>query len=666
MITTEKKIYYRESFLEKLAEVKKYYANGEVTRSIGTLNQMNNKDLLPAEIAKKRNLLGVIYFGQKDNDRAVSYFHSALVTSNIDVVLTTQIYLNLSSAYYVMGMYDQAYSQLILGVPSKLKIEEQRKYYNLMYETSKMRGIDKDIIYSLANFLGTFKTISEFKGAPEYEVLKAYFGKFNLRQKLHFFDEFSEKKYLVVGYLAFLEAEKLYYEGEKDDANDITSWIEGEYEGNDELMTLVTTLKGKSTNTSKFNKKRIAVVLPFTDSGKKKVYANRVLRGIDLFLKQQKLDYELVIKDSKGSPSVGAQVMEDAIVKDQAGVVIGGLFSNEAKEEYLVAKKEGALFISLSQIYLPSIQKDHSLIEIPGSIESQLDLLFSPEFLDTFGKRAILLYSKSEKGTLYADRFWELAAKHGVTVSSIQNYEKGTMDFREPVKRMLGLGYPRQRREELDLLKDIYSLEKNTPIYRLQYLKPQIDFDWVFLPVSPKDAVQVIPAFRYYDAFRLRKIGTPDWRSRTVINQSRNFGTLYFLGSDLNSSAEALHDQFAKLYGSRRLGLIEINSLMAVKVADKLLSDENIGEMRMNLDLYLKNKLSFNIGEESWKNSGGIWIKQMNLMRLRHKQTTKVDFSLLPKINDDAEKNSEREDKEVSPEENGQKEASLENSKQAS
>ncbi len=646
VIKTGKTVYYRDFFLERMAEVKKIYAAGDVTKAIGLLEQMDNKSLLPAEIAKKRNLLGVIYFSQKDNDRAINYFEQALVTSSIDGVLTTQIYLNLASTYFVLEMYDKAYSQLILGQPQLLNVVEKRKYYSLMYETAKRRGIDRDVIYSLTNYLGTFNSLSEIKGQSEYEALRAYFSKFNLRQKLHFFDEFSEQKYLIVGYLAYLEADNLYYQGERDEAKDLVEWIQDKFDS-EELLSLVSILQGKSSNKELINKKRIAVILPFTN--KKKKFSKRVLMGLEFFLKQQHLDYELIIKDSRGSASVGAQMVEDAIVKDQVAVVIGGLFSNEAEQEYLMAKKRGALFISLAQVYLPSIQKDHTLIEIPGSIESQLDLLFSDKFLNAFGKRAVVLYPDTERGNYYANRFWEMAAKTGVEVKNLQTYKKGEHDFRVPVKRLLGLGYPRQRSEELDILKDIYSLEKRTSINRIQFLRPQVDFDWVFLPVSPKDAVQIVPSFRYYDAFRLKIIGTPGWRSRIMFKQSKKLGALYFLGADLNSNAVELEEAFKQQY-NKRLGLIELNSLLAIRIAHEVLSSDQLGDNRMTFDLYLKAKDEFRFMEGSWRNSSGIWIKNMNLLSLRWGKSRKIDLDLVPSLEQQQKIKEEKEKEKVEAE----------------
>ncbi len=629
MIQTDKKIYHREFFVDKLTEIKKIYAAGNAKKSIHLLKQLNNTDLLPVEVAMKRNLLGVISFSQKQNEQAIKYFISALTNSSIDPNLTAQIYLNLASTHYLMNMYDRAYSELILGQPSYLEIMEQRKYYKLMFETAKQRMNDKDIIYSLTYYLGTYSVLGEIKTSVYYETLRAYFGKFKLREKMHYFDKFAEKNYFIVGYLAYLQAEELYYQGDKDSANDLISWIQDQFEKNEELLQLTKLLQNKKTNLSPINKKRIAVVLPFTD--KKKKFSERVLLGIEFYLKQHNLDYELIIKDSKGSPSVGAQMVEDAIIKDNVAAVIGGLFSAEAEHEYLAAKKEGAVFISLSQVFLAAMQKDHSLIEVPGSIESQLDSLFTPGFLDTFGRRAILLYPNTDKGKTYAHRFWEMAVKNGVTIKSIQTYEKGNIDFRVPVKRMLGLGYPRQRREELDTLKSIYSLEKSSSIKRIQFLGPQVDFDWAFLPISPKDALQVIPSFSYYDAFKLKLIGTPEWRSKRLFGQSRKLGSLYFLGADLNSSVLNMESKFQNQY-KRRLGLVEVNSLLAVKIADQLLSAQDNGENRMSFDLFLKNLQEVNIGETSWRSDRGIWIKNMNLLELRRGKTTKVDFSVLPKI----------------------------------
>ena len=53
-------------------------------------------------------------------------------------------------------------------------------------------------------------------------------------------------------------------------------------------------------------------------------------------------------------------------------------------------------------------------------------------------------------------------------------------------------------------MKKYYDSEKNVSVRRVvQKLKPLIDFDWVFVPSAPYNAIQIIPSFNYFDATEL-------------------------------------------------------------------------------------------------------------------------------------------------------------------
>ena len=178
----------------------------------------------------------------------------------------------------------------------------------------------------------------------------------------------------------------------------------------------------------------------------------------------------------------------------------------------------------------------------------------------------------------------------------------------------MGLKFGRERQEEYDLLQEIYSLEKSRSIRRVQTLKPQIDFDWVFIPSLPKETLQIVPSFSYFDAFRLNIIGVPSWRSRALTRESRKLGSLYFIGDDVASRSTNYAKSFVKEY-KKRPRVVELRSYDALKIVSTLLDNKDYQSRdQLDMDIRSKQKVSGLTGD--WTFSDGIWLKEMNTLKL--------------------------------------------------
>lgn len=612
---------YSEKFLTQLETVKVTYKQGEKDLALKMLNQMSEEGLMISEKAMRRNLIGVILFSKENYEQAIFNFDLALSHSRLDESLTSQIYLNLASSYYKLGFLEKSFVSLKSVNWKILSDPEIVKHHKLMFNVAKELGKDKELLDSLFLYLSERKTLSDLKNDPYFEHLLNAFFKLNRREKVHFIEKYEDNHPLVIGYLAYVEAEQIYYKGQKEEAKEFLNWIKDRFGKNEEISNLVTAFFYKVENFTKMNQFSIGVVLPLARSGKKKKFGERALLGIDSgfkeFLKNSgdpEKNYKLHIVDSEGSGAVGAYRIRELVEKHSVGVIVGGLFSTEATKEYLEAKRNGVLFISLSQIYLPKGEKDHLLLEVPGSIESQISRIFTSEMLDKFGRKAAILYPKSSRGEAYVDEFWRKSKQNNVEVTGLVSFNKGITDYREPVSNLLGLKYKRGRQEELDMLKEIHSLEKKSSIRRIQTLKPQIDFDWIFVPAYPKEALQIIPSFSYYDAFNLKLIGGPSWRSNMLSKKSRKLGDLYFIGDDVNPVGTEFVSKFYDSY-KRKPRLVEIRGYDSMKIVSNLLR-ETVFETRDQLDIYLRGKDDIKGLTGRWVLDENVWIKEMSSLKL--------------------------------------------------
>lgn len=335
---------YSDSFTQKINAIKETYRQGEHDVALQQLKLMLEETLLPTERASRRNLIGVILFAKGNYEQAIFNFDQALSTSRLDENLTSQIYLNLASCYYKLGFMEKAFSTLTQGKAETLTKGEAQKLYKLKYKVAKEMGKDDESLNSLFNLLSNKNKLSELKSEPYFEHLLGLFFRQDQSKKYRILESFEATKALVVGYIGYLEAEKLYYKGEKDEAKDLLEWVEKYFGEQNEIEMLAKNFFFRVENYAKINTHNIGIILPL--SGRKDSFGQRALLGIDYAVQEfntrlpEQQRFKVYIKDSKGSGAVGAHSVTELIEKNFVSVIIGGLFSSEATNEYLEAKKE--------------------------------------------------------------------------------------------------------------------------------------------------------------------------------------------------------------------------------------------------------------------------------------------------------------------------------------
>lgn len=624
---------YTPEFTLKIERAKGIYAAGNPDKALAQLNLIKDESLLPSERAMKRNLLGVIQFSGENFEQAIYEFNLALSTSSLDRKLTAQIQLNLGSSYYKLGDIDKTMATLLLCDFKQLTGKDFENYHKLRYSIGRNLDQKKISVESLMWLLVDKKNLTDLKASKEYNELVAQYFALGQYERLRIVKDFSGSNSLISGYMTYLEVEQLFTQAKREEAIELVDWIEDKYEDNSELMELVLNFKSRMQNYASLNQFSIGVLLPL--SGKKSVFGKRALAGIDHAIRSYNnknrntegfVPIKLHVADTQGSNVVGKRRVKELIESNNVSLLIGGLFSSEAYAEYEASKQFGTFFISLSQIYTDKVTKDHLLVEIPGSVESQLSILFSEKFLSTFGRDGAIIYPNSPRGQAYVEEFWRRAQVSDAKVTNVHMYDRKKTDHRETIQKLLGLKFKRERLEELKIIKELHELEGNTSIRRIQDLKPEIDFDWAFVPSFPNEALQLIPSFSYYDAFDIPIIGDPSWRSKAIMRESHKLGRLYFVDSDVPKNESEFVFSYKQRYGSKP-GLIEILGYEAFEVANNILRTGQY-ESREALEDSLKDAKSLTGLTGSWKLEDNIWIKTMNMMSLFRGKTAKMKLEI--------------------------------------
>lgn len=604
-----------------LDEARSLIKSEDTKQAIVVLNSLNDATLSPVEISLKYNLKGLTLFKINELSKAISSFKLAEKHAPENTQLYGQIQFNLASTYYLLNDFNKLDNHLSKINLEILTDEEKVKYAKLGLSYAKKNQNHKIIVESSLIFLKDSRSFSDVTDSSYYPDLKFSFSKLSPIEKKYFFEKNGREKNLAISQLIVGEIEEMYAAGDRSGAHDLYSLLKSNYSDSTDVIEYLKTYELRYDNVFKINSDNIGIVLPL--SGEKSEFGKKVLNGIENGLKI--LDQKTVkihTKDSANSSEQAIKAVIELISDHKVAFIIGGLFPDTATFEYLEAKKYGVLYISLSQINLPKEEKNQHLIEVQGSIESQIETLFSDKMISKFGTRLGIIFPDNESGKTYLTEIWRKALIKNLEITSLSSFTKKTHDFRETVQLFLGLKYPRERSEELKILDDVYSFEK-TSIRRLQTLPPVVDFDWIFMATLPHETIQLIPTLGYYDASRLKIVGGPSWVSKSLAKEQKNLGTLYFVGDDPNDFDAKFLEKFKEI-NNKRADLIEILALDAIKIGVETLFVANNVDRRDEFDQKLRTAGKIGGVSAEWFFQDGIWLKRMNPMAISKSGITKL------------------------------------------
>lgn len=609
---------YSPEFLTKIEKSKDFYKKNELGNALKQLETISNDSISNAEKAMKYNLIGVIHFSENKFQASEQNFLESLKTAGEDPSLLSQVNLNITSTYFKLTKYDYAYSFLKKIDKELLNQVETKKYFQLTLALASQLKKNPEIADALVNLNQDKKNFDEFKNNSQVARLLEIYKSYSEAERIRFLESYEDKNMIAVAYIGYLDALEHIAKNEKDKGKDLLEWLDEHYANHPEISKALKDLDNQKINLSDIQTESVGIILPL--SGDKENFGKKALQGIELglgeYFKDSKMS--LVTKDSQANGQVGALKVKELIENDQVGFIIGGLFPDEAAEEYFEAKKRGVIFISLSTLNIGKELKDQYLIELPGSIESQVQALTKDSILNNFGKKVGIFYPETAQGESYLKEFFRLANTKGLKITQVMSYKKDTVDFREPVEKMLSLKHTKERQEEINYLQNIYAFEKNTSIKRLQVLNPIVDFDWMFLPAFPGEALQIIPIFNYYDASNVKYFGGPSWRSEQMKKNQTKIGSVNFVGDDISKLSDSFGKKFFEKYNSYPK-LIETISYDSMSVLNYFINTKKITDRDHLEDLIeAKDKIKGFTGE--WSLLDGIWIKDLIPQKIRNQE----------------------------------------------
>ena len=603
---------YSSEFLISVKSITAMIDENNLIEAEEDLRKMDEVDLSENEKSLKRYLLGRLYLGNNDIEKAIYNFEIALSGAGEDQILISQSMLGLSIGYFKMGIYDRVIDNISKINFSYFNPNEKLNGYTIGHQVAK--ALQNQELYELS-LIGLVELQSEGSSKGEkdyYKELLATLSSKNLDQQKNISLDLIKKENLLLTKIVLSLVDNFIYSGRINDAKDLILALQNSKLA-DTYRNQILELSSKLVDDEKVEPMKIGVILPL--SGKYKKYGVQALYGIQAaynhFLKEKL--YELKIRDSKSSPIVSSYLARELYEKEKVGLIIGGLSSSEAKSTFQELRKKQIPFISLSQIFISREFKNKNLIELIPSIESEVAEVISESNLNRLGRNGSIIYPYDEAGELYLKEFYDQGLNKFKLVEAI-GYQTNEEDFRDPVRQLLNLKYRKLRQNEYDLMKAYYESQKDSSVRRVQVLEPEINFDWVFIPSRPLEAIQLLPGFNYYDAFNTLMIGPASWNNSKIKELSRKNKKLHFIDEKSLEAENILEASFEENFG-KKPNKISLRAMDAVGVAVQILPETLVTNRKEYIQkLNTIDNISYH--QHVWKSDKNIWIKELEIYHL--------------------------------------------------
>jgi ABC-type branched-subunit amino acid transport system substrate-binding protein len=325
----------------------------------------------------------------------------------------------------------------------------------------------------------------------------------------------------------------------------------------------------------------IGCLLPL--SGPFALYGQEVLNGIelglDLFQEQDEFlaSLQFLIRDTRGNPETAVEAMHELARDEGAIAIIGPLISKVAEKVAEIAEELGTVNITLSQRE-GITNKGEMIFQNCLTPEDQLRALAAKVIGEIGLKRFAILYPANAYGRYFMNRFWDMVESRGAIVTAAEAYSPEDTDFALPIKKMVGLFYPRPPSKSEES-------EQNEPEEKPE---PIIDFDAVFIPDSYERVALIASQLAYHDVVGVTLLGTDLWNTPNLVEiggkyvHGAIFPTGFFPGSGY-SGVERFVEEYRTHFG-KEPGLLAAIGYDTIRIIKEILREKG-SEIRTRGDL---------------------------------------------------------------------------------
>ncbi len=520
-------------------------------------------ELPPRSRVRAHNLRGLIYFQLRNIQGSVQDFEIAVQSANrslqnSDSLLHLTRY-NLGNALFQVNRAQDAYEVLNSVNHEALDADTRMRFHHLYGNVFTSRN---QPLEALVQFLDAANLAQDI-GSRDTYLQKALNSSKSLYLKNPTADMakisglgFEPKSAAGIATRVLL-ARGYMYNGNQQQAGLLLHEVLDSADPNVPLRAKAQEMLNDLGKLSEVDPKTIGILLPLT--GKFGRFGKLCLNAITLAFgsfeempEQKGREFRLAVRDS-GDSSETALERFDGLVKDEKAIaVIGPLLSKQFPAISLKAQEYGVPLISLSQ-RIDVSQLGSNIFPVALSPAQQIEMIVQQAVGVNHFQRFAILAPSDSFGEAYVNLFWDSVEKAGAEVMGIERYEPKSTDFRDEMKRLLGLDYLGARRMELADLERRKALFATTLTAKgklrqriLRNFDPVavVDFDAIFIPDDPATIGQIAPSLAVHGVDNIPLLGINSWNTPEIVQragrylQKSLFADGFFAGS---SNPRAVH-----------------------------------------------------------------------------------------------------------------------------
>jgi ABC-type branched-subunit amino acid transport system substrate-binding protein len=469
---------------------------------------------------------GTVYMSMGSYSRARQAFYK-VIYDHPESPLVADARLNIVLTYYKEEKFTEAIKHADAALGQAKTAYEKVSMYNLRGHSY---GANKEFREAVKSYMAAYQLAPQAERADILSSVQAVISSLqeeDLKELIHVYGEDVPGDYLR------FQLAQIYAEEDRDDEALATL---SEFERlfpEHELSGTASELREEVESRAMVDRFSIGCILPL--SGPYEAFGRRALSGIELALSEFSGQYhvspvQLLIRDSRGDFSDAVQAVESLALKDGVIAIIGPMITSEAA----AIRAEALKVPMITMTQKPEIARIGDYVFrnfLTPSSQVKAIVRYAVEDLGI--RQFAVLYPDERYGISFMNKFWDELILHGADIMGAESYGPEQTDFAEPIKKLVGLYYPRLEEpvEEKgdNLFPDNEGDETTAPEDQIpeedeeKEPEPIIDFGAVFIPDNYKKIALIAPQFPYYDVKNVVLLGTNLWHSDKLIQTARGY-----------------------------------------------------------------------------------------------------------------------------------------------
>jgi len=564
---------------------------------------------------------GMIYMSVKKNIKARKVFNRLLSEyPNSPLVYDARIEILIT--YYNEEKFSEVIqfaSSLLEAKISKAKIG---RIYTILGDTYVAMDSPEDSIYFYAM---AHKMFDGLKKDSIIVKMKEAVSKLDSESILSLLNYIEDR--LPKGYLMYQLGVSYAKEDKPDEAvRALTEFIKSfsEHENLQQAKLLIEEIAGKTV----YSRYTIGCLLPL--SGKYEKIGNRAMKGIELALSQfnsnaSNPSIHLVVKDTGGNADKAILAVHD-LQNDQVAATIGPIITAEAVATE--AQHSGIPMITITQKEnITEISDNIFRNFITPEMQVKAVVSYAAEVLEV--KNFAVLYPEEKYGTHFMNLFWDEVLQYGGKVVGSEAYNPSHTDFKDPIKKLVGLYY--EVPEDLKEKPDDEDIANEKPIDEEEEPQPIVDFEAIFIPDAPKKVGLIIPQLAFHDIDDVYLLGTNLWHSNKLVEMTKEYIQRAiipdgFFPQSTSARVREFVEKFENTYGQKP-GFIEAIAYDTSMILFQILGKPDIRSRNAIKNALLRLKDFQGVtGLTSFNDKGDV-KKELSLLRIKGDKFVELDFN---------------------------------------